>query len=203
MSASDDTVQNNSTTQALLTAASLLPDEDKTSDSVPAGWCLMPLMSRPCCGASWQPGQDASKPGSSSGRIERQLAGRSASSRKSSLWDFTQKLIRKAAPEWISQVFLTESSLKGARTATKKKSRVAASCDELANMMSTPFSDINNGIHFLSRAKMCTFSQCEPDAVITGSASEQDSEYAMQVKASGQVEVLEWVLPVRPRGRYR
>lgn len=52
MSASDDTVQNNSTTQALLTAASLLPDEDKTSDSVPAGWCLMPLMSRPCCGAS-------------------------------------------------------------------------------------------------------------------------------------------------------
>lgn len=50
-------------------------------------------------------------------------------------------------------------------------------------MMSTSFSDINNGINFLSRAKMCTFSQCEPDAVITGSASEQDSEYAMQVQS--------------------
>ena len=66
--------------------------------------------------------------------------------------------------------------------------------------MSTPVSDINHAIHFLSRAKMCTFSQCEPVAVITGSASEQDSEYAMQVKASGQVEVLEWVLRVRPEG---
>lgn len=62
------------------------------------------------------------------------MFGGSASSRKSSLWGFTQKLIleSEAAPEWISQVFLIEATLKGTRTATKKKSRVAASYDALA-----------------------------------------------------------------------
>ena len=41
---------------------------------------------------------------------------------------------------------------------------------------------------------MCTFSQCEPDSVITGAGVEELTHYAMQVRAFGQCEVLEWVM---------
>lgn len=83
--------------------------------------------------------------------------------------------------------------MKGIRTAIKKFERAAASCDELANMMPTPWSDLNNGVHYLSRSKMNTFTQCEPDSVITGSGAEHVVSYAMQFKAFGQVEVVAWV----------
>ena len=124
------------------------------------------------------------------------MLGGEASSRKSSLHDFTKKLMldAKGAPDWLSQVFLTEATLKGIRTAIKKFARASASCDELSCMMSTPWSENAQGIHFLSRPKMCTFSQCEPDSVITGAGVEELTHYAMQVRAFGQCEVLEWVM---------
>ena len=121
------------------------------------------------------------------------MLGGEASSRKSSLHDFTKKLMLDAK-DWLSQLFLTEATLKGIRTAIKKFARASASCDELSCVMSTPWSENAQGIHFLSRPKMCTFSQCEPDSVITGAGVEELTHYAMQVGAFGQCEVLEWVM---------
>ena len=40
---------------------------------------------------------------------------------------------------------------------------------------------------------MNTFTQCEPDSVLTGSGGEHLTDYSMQLKAFGQLEVLEWV----------
>ena len=126
------------------------------------------------------------------------LCGGDASSRKSSLSARTQEFVTKsfvAPPEMQSgELYLVEATLKGIRNTLVSYSRCSATTDEITNTLPTPRNDMTTGVNYPSRAKLNTYTQCEPDGVITGHGSTQVSEYAFQLKGFGQIEAIEWVM---------
>lgn len=64
----------------------------------------------------------------------------------------------------------------------------------------TTWSDKATTTHFLSRSKANTYTQCEPDHVLTGAGTIHLTEFAYQLKCAGQWEAVEWVLKPTPNG---
>lgn len=106
------------------------------------------------------------------------------------------------APQELADesVFLVEATLKGIRDGITSYNRVSATSDELVNTLATPWSDASNGINYLSRAKLNTYSQCEPDHVLTGRGHTRLASYSFQTKLFGQWEAVEWALRPNANG---
>ena len=85
------------------------------------------------------------------------LAG-SASSRKSSLCERTTDFLKGG--DITADCYLTDATLAGIRTCIVNHNRCSATSDELVNTFATPWSDQGSGVHYLSRAKLNTYSQC-------------------------------------------
>ena len=127
-----------------------------------------------------------------------------ASSRKSSLLQRTVQYMVAAdgAPACMQerQVFNVESTPKGIRVSLYAHMRCATISDEIVNTFPTPWSDKATTTHFLSRSKANTYTQCEPDDVLTAAGTIHLEEYTYQLKCAGQWEAVEWVLKPTPNG---
>ena len=101
---------------------------------------------------------------------------------------------RKYAPAEIrlAQVFAVDGSVRGIRETIVQHKRVSCTTDELCNI-STPWSEAGTSHAYLSRSKLCTFSQGERNDVLTAKGALHLRSYAFQIKACGQLE------PVEPR----
>ena len=127
-----------------------------------------------------------------------------ASSRKSSLWKRAVQYMTDAAgaPPVISgrKIFNVESTPKGIRVALLNYSRCTTISDEIVNTFPTPWSDKASTTHYLSRSKANTYTQCEPDDVLTAAGTIHLTMYTYQLKVAGQWEAVEWVLKPTPNG---
>ncbi|CAJ1430272.1 unnamed protein product, partial [Effrenium voratum] len=97
------------------------------------------------------------------------------------------------ATEDVQQCTFVEATLKGVRTALLNHGAVAIVTDEISNTLLTPWSDTSQGINFLSRSKLNTWSQAEADSVVTAQGRIGLQSYACMLKLYGQVEASEWV----------
>jgi len=68
----------------------------------------------------------------------------------------------------LKETFLVEATLKGCRTSLLNLDAFALVSNEISNSLQTPWSDPCSGINYMSRSKLNTFSQAEPDSVVTG-----------------------------------
>ena len=127
-----------------------------------------------------------------------------ASSRKSSLWQRAVQYMTDAegAPDVMKQrkVFNVQSTPKGVGVAFCNYSRCTTVSDEIVSTFPTPWSDKVSTTHFLSRSKANTYTQCEPDDVLTAQGTIHFTTYAYQLKCAGQWEAVEWVLQPTPNG---
>jgi hypothetical protein len=127
-----------------------------------------------------------------------------ASSRKSSLWKRAVQYMTDAAgaPDFMTkrQIFNVESTPKGIRVALFNFKRCTTISDEIVNTFPTPWSDKATTTHFLSRAKANTYTQCEPDDVLTAAGTIHLTVYTYQMKIAGQWESVEWVMRPTPNG---
>ena len=130
------------------------------------------------------------------------ILGGAASSRKTSNNAFATSMLHDSphADTKLKETFLVEATLKGCRTSLLNLGAFALVSDEISNSLQTPWSDPSSGINFMSRSKLNTFSQAEPDAVITGLGRVSLTSYKVLVRLWGQTEAAEWTLKPTPSG---
>ena len=131
----------------------------------------------------------------------------SASSKKSFVCQLSKDMMLNSswAPPEIrdGSVFMVEATSKGIRTCILNTDRCSATTDEIVNTFPTPWSESKQAgaqVHFLSRSKLCTYTQGEQDDVVTANGPIHLRGYAFQLKGFGQCEAVEWVWRPTPNG---
>ena len=98
--------------------------------------------------------------------------GSASSTRKSNLIKMSDDWLTNCedSPEYFrnKDVLCTDSTTKGIRNCLQNNKCAIVSSDEAANTFETPMSDKDAGLHFLSKAKLNTWTQSEYDGPATG-----------------------------------
>ena len=126
----------------------------------------------------------------------------SASDKKTCLIEAATGFMTKSdhAPREIkkSMVFASNGSVRGLREAIVQYHK-----DEVVTMIATPWSESGTSNVYISRSKLCTFSQGERDDVLTANGALHLRSYSFQLKACGQLEPMEWLLRPGPQGWFK
>ncbi|CAK0801151.1 unnamed protein product, partial [Prorocentrum cordatum] len=88
----------------------------------------------------------------------------------------------------------------GIRKQLEEHGRCGISSDEAANTFQTPFSDVESGVHYLSCAKLNTWTQSEHDGPATGNGKVSLDNYNFMLKCAGQTEVVEFIVMPKVHG---
>ncbi|CAK0799279.1 unnamed protein product, partial [Prorocentrum cordatum] len=132
------------------------------------------------------------------------LIGSASSTRKSALMQRTDKWLTQvpeASPVFIDKLVMnTDCTTKGIRKQLEEHGRCGISSDEAANTFQTPFSDVESGVHYLSCAKLNTWTQSEHDGPATGNGKVSLDNYNFMLKCAGQTEVVEFIVMPKVHG---
>ena len=134
------------------------------------------------------------------------VIGSDSSSKKSNLIATSNEWLQPDdAPEEFRTMALvvTDATTKGIRKIIKAHGRCIVSSDEAANTFEVDESDREAGLHFLSKAKLNTWTQSEYDGPSTGHGSDQLSRYGFALKCAGQTRVVEQVAKVVVHGFHK
>ncbi|CAK0825868.1 unnamed protein product, partial [Prorocentrum cordatum] len=132
------------------------------------------------------------------------LIGSASSTRKSALMQRTDKWLTQvpeASPVFKDKLVMnTDCTTKGIRKQLEEHGRCGISSDEAANTFQTPFSDVESGVHYLSCAKLNTWTQSEHDGPATGNGKVSLDNYNFMLKCAGQTEVVEFIVMPKVHG---
>ncbi|CAK0910438.1 unnamed protein product, partial [Prorocentrum cordatum] len=132
------------------------------------------------------------------------LIGSASSTRKSALMQCTDKWLThvpEASPVFKDKLVMnTDCTTKGIRKQLEEHGRCGISSDEAANTFQTPFSDVESGVHYLSCAKLNTWTQSEHDGPATGNGKVSLDTYNFMLKCAGQTEVVEFIVMPKVHG---
>ena len=112
------------------------------------------------------------------------------SMRKTDLQEFTDHCIVSTAPDpdYIKSCTVTDGTKKGLENLLLSQRKYLISSSELANTMNVDgFSDTNAGLHFVSKPRMCQYTQSEKIGTATGPG-----------KADLETNMVPWPDVVRP-----
>ena len=116
--------------------------------------------------------------------------------------DFVKKCGNAVAEIADGQVYMVEATLKGARVCILNHGRTSLTSDEVCNTLPTPWGD-SSSFNYFSRAKLCTYVQCEQDDVLTGQGTLHLRNYSVQAKMFGQYDGIEWTLRPDAKGYFK